>query len=72
MRQNLDSGIHDAKVHLLDKEQLLKAFVSYFFVCIRNQWRQIWDVEKQTSLCSQGFSALEEIDKNIGDDGTVH
>ena len=33
MRQNLDSGICDTKVHLLDKEYLLKAFVSYFFVC---------------------------------------
>lgn len=27
------------------------------FLCIRNQWRQIWDVEIQISLCSQGFSA---------------
>jgi len=68
----LDSGICDTKVHLLDKEYLLKAFVSYFFVCIRNQWRQIWDVEIQISLCSQGFSALEEIDKNVDDDATVH
>ena len=51
---------------------MLKAFVSYFFVRIRNQWRQIWDVVIQISLCSQGFSALEEIDKNVDDDATVH
>lgn len=66
MRQNLDSGLSDSEVLLLDDIHWLKAY----FVCQIPV--KIWKRERQSNPCSQEFSPLEEVDENIDDDATVH